>query len=205
MAVAMVLIKRPQLLTVIRILGLPAQKSKGKTAKRRPSSAHTKALTIEHAVKDRATHFESLGEPQPLLQELSTYVYGDFHFDESFALELASGEFLGECGVSIATPVSRSDATRIAALEVWLFDKQDINTKTGVLASQYAMSTNELTRKLEPKGQVVQADPDAVIELETKTLRLRARVLDMVYGFSDTFPTASYFDHIVVEVAVWKK
>ncbi|MBI5958813.1 MAG: hypothetical protein HY866_08765, partial [Chloroflexi bacterium] len=185
--------------------GLPSQKTKGKSAKRRPSSAHTKALVIEQAVKDRATNFKATSEQQPILQKLCTYVYGDFHFDESFAIEPPSGEFLGECGIGIATPVNRTDATRIAALEIWMFDKNDIKTSTSVLASQYAMTNDELTKKLEPKGQVILADTDAVIEMQTKTLHLRARVLDIVYGFSDTFPTASFFDHIVIEIAVWKK
>jgi hypothetical protein len=35
-------------------------------------------------------------------------------------------------------------------------------------------------------------------------LRLRARVLDVQYGFADTLPMGSFFDHLAVEIAVWQ-
>ena len=34
---------------------------------------------------------------------------------------------------------------------------------------------------------------------------VQARVLDMQYGFSDTLPQRSFFEHLVVEFAVWQK
>lgn len=186
---------------------LRQMKGKGGKPKKRQmgTGAHAKALAIERAVEGRATNFAALGEPLPLVHKLSTYVFGDYHFDESFSIELPNGEFLGECGLGISTPISRVDATRITALEVWMFDKNDVRTCTHVLASQHAFNDPAVRGKLEPKGKVIQADVDAVTELETRTLRLQARILDMQYGFADTLPPGSYFDHLVIEIAVWQK
>lgn len=177
-----------------------------KNKKRRlGTGAHAKALAIERAAAERATNFEAIGQPQPLVHKLSTYVFGDYHFDESFSIELPNGKFLGECGLGITAPISRVDATRITALEVWLFDKNDIRTVTNVLASQHAINDPALRSKLEPKGQVIQADMDAVTVLETRTLRLQARILDIQYGFADSLPMGSFFEDLVLEIAVWQK
>ncbi len=186
---------------------LRRMKSKSSKGKKRQmgTGAHAKALAIERAVESRATNFAALGEQLPLVHKLSTYVFGDYHFDESFSIELPNGEFLGECGLGLTTPISRVDATRITALEVWVFDKNDIRTCTHVIASQHAFHDPALRGKLDPKGPVIQADLDAITVLETRTLRLQARILDMQYGFSDTLPPASYFEHLVVEIAVWQK
>lgn len=184
---------------------LRQMKSKSSKGKKRQmgTGAHAKALAIERAVQGRATNFATLGEP--LVHKLSTYVFGDYHFDESFSIELPNGEFLGECGLGITAPISRVDATRITALEVWIFDKNDPRTCTHVIASQHAFNDPAMRGKLEPKGEVIQADVDAVTVLETRALRLQARVLDMQYGFTDTLPMGSFFDHLVLEIAVWQK
>jgi hypothetical protein len=186
---------------------LRRMKSKSGKGKKRQmgTGAHAKALAIERAVQGRATNFAALGEPLPLVHKLSTYVFGDYHFDESFSIELSNGEFLGECGLGITAPISRVDATRITALEVWIFDKNDPSTCTHVIASQHAFNDLAMRGKLEPKGEVIQADVDAVTVLETRALRLQARVLDVQYGFTDTLPAGSFFDHLVLEIAVWQK
>jgi hypothetical protein len=186
---------------------LRQMKSKSSKGKKRQmgTGAHAKALAIERAVQGRATNFAPLGVPLPLVHKLSTYVFGDYHFDESFSIELPNGEFLGECGLGITAPISRVDATRITALEVWIFDKNDPRTCTHVIASQHAFNDPAMRGKLEPKGEVIQADVDAVTVLETRALRLQARVLDVQYGFTDTLPAGSFFDHLVLEIAVWQK
>jgi hypothetical protein len=172
--------------------------------KRARAGTHGKALAIEDIARARMTNFEVIGEPAPVIHRLSTYVNGDTHFDESFPIE--NGKmFLGECGVGPSEAVNRYDREKIAAFEVWVFDKNDTNTCTRVLLSEHAYHSEALRAKLQTKGDLVLAEPDAIITLETKTLRVRARVLDMQYGFSDTLPQRSFFEHLVVEIAVWQK
>jgi membrane protein implicated in regulation of membrane protease activity len=172
--------------------------------KRARAGLHGKALAIEEAARGRVTNFEVLGELPPLLHELSTYVNGDTYFDESFAIEL-NGAFLGQCGMGPSEAISRYDREKIAAFEVWLFDKNDIKTVTSVLMSEHAYDDPTLKTRLQSKGELLLAEPDAAAVLETKTLHVQVRVLDMQYGFSDTLPPRSFFEHIVVEIAAWQK
>jgi hypothetical protein len=172
--------------------------------KRARAGLHGKALAIEEAARGRVTNFEVLGERPPLLHELSTYVNGDTYFDESFAIE-SNGAFLGQCGMAPTEAISRYDREKIAAFEVWLFDKNDVKTVTTVLMSEHAYDDPTLKTRLQGKGELLVAEQDAAAVLETRTLRVQVRVLDMQYGFSDTLPPRSFFEHIVVEIAAWQK
>jgi hypothetical protein len=173
--------------------------------KRARAGLHGKALAIEDAARARATDYAALGETPPLVHELSTYVNGDIHFDESFAIELDNGTFLGQCGMGPSETISRYDREKIAAFEVWLFDKTSAQTVTAVLMSEHAYDDPALKPKLQSKGELVLAEQDAAALLETGSLRVQVRVLDMQYGFSDTLPPRSFFEHIVVEIAAWQK
>ena len=48
------------------------------------------------------------------------------------------------------------------------------------------------------------AEPGVETELETQTLRLVARVVEMGYGES-ALPPDSFFDQLILELAVWPK
>ena len=83
--------------------------------------------------------------------------------------------------------------------------KMTRRTVTHVLLSEHAFDDKALQAKLQTKGELLLAEPDMITTLETKTLRVQVRVLDMQYGFSDTLPPRSFFEHLVVEIAVWQK
>ena len=53
-------------------------------------------------------------------------------------------------------------------------------------------------------GEPFQADPGAEVVLETATLRLVARVVDMAYG-SGAMPANSYFERVTLELALWQR
>ncbi len=143
------------------------------------------------------------GEP-PNAQFVTTYVLGDDHYDPSFSMELETGEFMGECGVAISETLGTDRPHKVTALEVWLFDKNDIRTVTKVLMSEYAFNDEALRTKLAPKGEPVLAEPGKDVILETKMLRLRARVVDVEYAQAD-LPPDSFFDKVTVELAAWVK
>jgi hypothetical protein len=75
---------------------------------------------------------------------------------------------------------------------------------TKVLMSEFAYGDAALRAKLAPKGEPELAEPNAAIELETATLKLRARVVDMEYGMSD-LPANSFFNKVSLELAAWPK
>ncbi|MBE0696673.1 MAG: hypothetical protein IH586_07100, partial [Anaerolineaceae bacterium] len=73
------------------------------------------------------------GQAPPIVQYLTTYTVGNDLYDDSFSIDSSSGEFLGECGVGISETIGVGDPKKVTAFEVWLFDKNDIQTVTKVL------------------------------------------------------------------------
>jgi hypothetical protein len=140
----------------------------------------------------------------PMAQFMTTYMLGDDLFDDSFSIDSPTGEFLGECGVGISESIGVGEPKKVTAFEVWLFDKNDIQTVTKVMMSQHAFSDDTLRNRLAAKGDPFLVEAGAETELETATLRLVARVVDMAYGSGAT-PSQSYFDRVTLELAVWQK
>lgn len=150
------------------------------------------------------TDFQSLGLAPPITQTMTTYVLGDDLYDESFSIDTGGGEFLGEYGVGVSETVGVGEPKKVAALEIWLFDKNDIKTATKVLMSEHAYNDPNIRARLEPKGELVVVKPQEQILLETATLQLLATVVDMEYG-TGAMPQKSYFERITLELAVWPR
>jgi len=150
------------------------------------------------------TDFQSLGLAPPITQTMTTYVMGDDLYDESFSIDTQSGDFLGEYGVGVSETIGVGDPKKVTALEVWLFDKNDIKTATTVLMSAHAFNDPELRSRLEAKGELVMLEPQGQIVLETATLQLLVTVNDLEYG-DGALPPESYFDRVTLELAIWPK
>ena len=143
-------------------------------------------------------------EGAPLAQFPTTYALGDDHFDPSFSIELDSGEFMGECGVGVSETIGVGAPNKVTAFEVWLFDKSDIRTVTKVVMSEYAFNDEALRTKLAPKGEPVAAKEGVEVTLETKTLRVKARVVEAKYGIGN-LPQNSFFERLSIDLAAWVK
>ncbi len=150
------------------------------------------------------TDYQAMGEEPPLSQYMTTYMIGDDLFDDSFSVDSPAGEFLGECGVGIAETVGVGDPKRVSAFEVWLFDKNDIQTVTKVLMSAHTYNDPSTQERLAAKGEPVMADSNGQVVLETATLQLIAKVVDLAYG-NGSMPENSYFERLTLELAVWSK
>jgi hypothetical protein len=140
----------------------------------------------------------------PVGQYMSTYVMGDDLYDDSFSIETASGEFLGETGAGISKTIGVGDPKKVTAIEVWVFDKNDIRTVTKVIMSEHAFNDEGIRAELAPKGEAVLAKPGAIIMLETQTLTVQARVVDLAYG-SGALPPNSFFERLTIEITAWPK
>jgi len=150
------------------------------------------------------TNFEEMGLAPPITQTMTTYVLGDDLYDESFSIDTGGGEFLGEYGVGVSETVGVGEPKKVAALEIWLFDKNDIKTATKVLMSEYAYNDPNIRARLEPKGELIVVKPQEQVLLETETLQLLATVVDMEYGMG-SMPQKSHFDRITLELAIWPR
>jgi len=160
----------------------------------------------EHALASREMESTQwVGEEAPpLAQYVTTYTLGDDYYDPSFSIETETGDFLGECGVGISETIGVGDPKKVTALEVWLFDKNDIRTVTKVLMSEYAFHDEALRASLASKGDLVLVEPGAEVVLETATLTLRARVTELQYGVGQ-LPDNSFFQRVTLELGVWAK
>jgi hypothetical protein len=150
------------------------------------------------------TNFEEMGLAPPITQTMTTYVLGDDLYDESFSIDTGGGEFLGEYGVGVSETIGVGEPKKVAALEVWLFDKNDIKTATKVLMSEHAYNDPTIRGRLEPKGDLNVVKTGEQILLETETLQLLATVVDLEYGVG-ALPQNSYFERITLELAIWPR
>ncbi len=162
------------------------------------------ATEINREAAKNKTNFEALGVAPPITQNMTTYVLGDDLYDESFSIDTPAGDFLGEYGVGVSETIGVGDPKKVTALEIWLFDKNDIKTATKVLMSAHAFSDPAIRSRLEAKGELIQVEPQKQIMLETETLQLLATVIDLQYG-DGSMPDQSYFERVTLELAIWRK
>jgi hypothetical protein len=148
--------------------------------------------------------YTPVGQDPPVAPFVTTYVGGDDLYDDSFSIDSPSGEFLGECGVGISETIGVGDPKKVTAFEVWLFDKNDIQTVTKVLMSEHAFNDANTNQRLASKGEPVLVEPGGHVILETATLQVEARVVDMNYG-QGALPAGSFFDRMTLELSVWQK
>ena len=165
----------------------------------------TPAMQAQEAARQAEwTDYSAAGNEPPIAQFMASYKVGDDLFDDSFSIDSPNGEFLGECGVGISETIGVGDPKKVTAFEVWLFDKNDIQTVTKVLMSAHAFNDEATSQRLSAKGEPVLAEPGSQAVLDTATLKLSARIVDMNYG-EGALPEDSFFDSMILEIAVWQK
>jgi hypothetical protein len=141
---------------------------------------------------------------QPLATFRTTYSLGDDTYDDSFSVESAAGDFLGECGVGVGDVMGVGEPKKVSAFEVWLFDKNDIQTVTKVIMSHYGFHDEATRTRLAAKGDPIEAESGSSLILETATLRVEARVVDMQYG-EGALPAESFFERATFELSAYRR
>jgi hypothetical protein len=174
---------------------------------RQPKDAPLEETTVEtaEAVEEgKAVAAPLSTQDAPIAQFTSSYRLGDDLYDDSFSIDSPQGEFMGECGAGISEPIGVGDPKKVTAIEVWLFDKNDIQTVTKVLMSAHAFEDEAIRSRLAAKGEPVLAAPGEEVILETQTLQMVARIVDMAYG-EGPLPPDSFFERMVVDLSIWPK
>jgi len=154
------------------------------------------------AVDDAAYDDDGADYPGALGVYEAEYRHGDREFDCSFSIEDEEGNFLGECGVGVADVLEGpggAAAAGASALEVWLFDKQDIRTVSTLLVTEYAYHDDALNAHLASKGDLELAQQGLTVTLETLTLQVTATVRAFGYAKGGPGPN-SVFSHVAVEL-----
>lgn len=148
---------------------------------------------------------DSTATMTPIARFTTTYNRGHDTYDDSFSIENVNGDFLGECGVGISESIGGDSPKNVTAIEVWLFDKNDIRTVTKVIMTQHAYYDDAITAKLATKGEPALIRPGEVVALETNSLIINARILDMEYGINPDLPPDSYLERATIELSAWAK
>ncbi len=164
----------------------------------------TAPVKTEPKPKAPFTERTPVPEAAPVAQFMTSYAFGDDLYDDTFSIDAQTGEFLGECGAGISDTIGVGDPKKISAFEVWLFDKNDIQTVTKVLMSSHVYNDLNARQRLAIRGEPVLAEQGKIVRLETATLRLDVRIVDMNYGQS-TLPGSSYFDRMSLELNIHQK
>jgi len=172
---------------------------RGRSAAPRPGLGAQAAEMMEMP-STAATPF---GEP-PIARFMTTYTLGDDQYDDSFSIDGPDGSFFGECGMGISETIGVGDPKKVTAFEVWLFDKNDIRTVTKVVMSEHAFRDEALKSRLAAKGEPILAAAGDTVSLETATLVVTARVVDMAYG-GGALPPSSFYERMTVELAAYQR
>jgi hypothetical protein len=161
---------------------------------------------VVEAAKAQKTDFAATAPDRgkPIAQFMSSYLLNDDFFDDSFPIETESSEFLGETGAGIAAALGSGTPKKVTAVEAWVFDKNDIKTVTKVLMSDYAYNNDGLRAQLAAKGEAVLLKPGLVTTIETTTLTIQVRVVNLQYE-SGAEGDSTFFKQLTLEIAAWPK
>ncbi len=134
----------------------------------------------------------------------TVYRHGDDHFDEDFAINGPMGELIGECGASIADRIGVDSPARVSALSLWVFDKNDFQSTTKVLMTDFAWNDPVIRGKLKSRGDAVLAVSNGVVEILTTMLRVEVQVKDLALN-TDNNPPQGYFQNVSLTFTVYKR
>jgi hypothetical protein len=146
-----------------------------------------------------------LGEP--VMQTISIYTKGR-NYDDSFAIELGpdqGNQFLGECGVSIATKAGDD----VQSVEFWGFDMATQDTLTKIFAAPAAVNDPALQAKLAPRltnpaTDIIVATKDAKHTLETDSIRIQGEIVSVVYNDAGGTPDSG-IENMQIKIMTWQK
>jgi hypothetical protein len=194
----------------VAVAGVFFIRARGAHAPRSEEIAHRRSREVSfdrleaYAAEEPSDFAEPEDVSEPLGTFRTTYTLGDDLYDDSFSIESPAGDFLGECGVGIGDVVGVGEPKKVSACEIWLFDKNDIQTVTKVLMSEYAFDDQETVSRLTAKGEPILAESGKTILLQTASLEVEARVVDIVYG-QGALPAKSFFERVTIELTAYAR
>jgi hypothetical protein len=130
------------------------------------------------------------------------YEMGEADYDEAFDVKDNSGAHIGEYGVALLDPVGRGH-DQAAALQVWLWDTSDPDTKVRVLMGEGAYRDTALRDQLAKDHPSLPVKPGAVFELDSYNLLLRGTVEKLDYA--ELEPAYGVFAELQLLLQVFRK
>jgi len=160
----------------------------------RPAATPPKVLATGGA--SPAGAFARAGEYRAL------YQMGEPDYDEAFDINDAVGGYLGQCGLELNDPIGRGH-DQAAALQAWLWDTNDPDTKVKVLMSEGAYRDTAMRDQLKGEHDAIPVRAGTEFELETYKVLLRGVVEKVEYA--DQEPAYTIFSELLVRFRVDRK
>ena len=177
------------------------------TPKQSPAygEARSASTWAEHETEQSGALHPQFGGP--VLRRISTYAKGS-NYDDSFAIELGpeqGNQFLGECGLSIATRVGNE----LQSVEFWGFDMSSQETATKVFAAPAALSDPALlaavgSRVKDPTTDIVAVEPGAVLVVDSSAILIQAEVKSALCNYGGGTPNSG-IETLQIELLAWYK
>ena len=153
----------------------------------------------------KKTNYAEMNEEPPVFQLLNTYAVGDDLYTHSMDVNSADGTYIGQCGLEIADTIPVFDKPkRVRAIATWLFGLKYKETTWAILMPPDAYENAALRDRLRAKGEPIKVEPNLVIEIETRELKMHVRVAEVEYG-QGAMAEEDYFKRLTLELAVWPK
>lgn len=133
----------------------------------------------------------------------ASFANGDDAFDEDFQINSSSGDLIGECGASIAERYGVDKPSKVTALGIWVFDKNDFQSTKSMLMTPFAYRDPAIHEKVKQLGEPVQARL-GMFEVLTSTLRVEVEVRNLLMQPIGHDPDG-YFAHVDLEFRVFKR
>jgi hypothetical protein len=130
------------------------------------------------------------------------YTMGEPDYDEPFDIIDSAGGYLGQCGLELNDPVGRGH-DQAAALQIWLWDTNDQDTKVKVLMSEGAFRDAAIRDQLKGEHEPLAIRPGAEFELTSYKLVLRGSVEKLEYVNQD--PANMIFSDLLIRLQVYRK
>jgi len=158
--------------------------------------------TTSRRKKPRKARVADKLDPPPLANFMCTYTRGDEDFDETYSIDSRDGEFLGECGVELVKTSLDDSGEKPSVFDVWLFDKNEINTKSIVLMSSKAYNDDVLKKQLTTRGKPLKAVIGDESYLQTDHLLMKFRIVDMICSKGET-GQCDTFTRLSIDINIW--
>jgi len=133
---------------------------------------------------------------------MAVYQMGEPDYDEAFDINDPTEGYMGQCGLQLNAPVG-GNRDQAVALQAWLWDSSDPDTRTKVLMSEGAYRDTALRSEQAGQFEALQVRAGTEFELESHDLLLRGKVEKA--DFTDQEPNRSVFAELQVRMVVYRK
>jgi hypothetical protein len=135
----------------------------------------------------------------------TTYLQGNDGYQSMVAIVSPSGEKLGECGVGIQEAIGGGSSKKVSAFWIRLADINNDQKTYLYLMSSNAFANDAIRKRFVGKGILVRAKTGGQMVLETKAIKVIARVVDLSYEADNKMDKESFFKQIKIELDIRTK